>query len=748
MRLLRHHFFSPVTACLLAVSLLITPLTGCGAQGEPKGFDALRALTRNGRPDENALVKLEKDYSGTKLAGLARLARVRARMTAGDFAGALSLLQEKSITRTDLAEYVLLWRAKSLAQTGQRAEADKLYEEYADDYAASHLARDAKIVQAENLLANGQTAEAQTVVKDLADKSDGSALAIIAQAYEKAGDTTAAAAAYRRLYFFAPKHEAAIAWAATQTAPLLPAKAEEAFGLANGLRAARSGKEAAEAFAKAVAQYPQNLSVETQFQRGQVAAEQKRVPDAAAAFNAVTGERRPEALYNLAQTYANARLWGPARTPLEELRRSFPQNDWTPRALVNVGNIAFDANNKSEAQNYYSAALGAYPKRAVTAAAHFNLGWMAHEQKNYPEATRLFTEHLADYADKSTDFRGRAGYWAARDAERANKKAEAIALYRALLARYEAHWYGYLAKQRLAALGNATGPDFPADSPLGRAVANLKTVSVAQETAGSDADARLAKAEQLDLVGEPDLAVAELNQALKKYPSSLKLNLAVAKVYRSRQQNLAAFNALKKVYPDYAQMKPEELTRDEWDVFYPLNYWENITAWAKSRNLDAHQVAGLIRQESVFDPKVKSGANAYGLMQLLLPTARLVAKRYGTQATVTEATLFQPALNIELGTGYMRDQYDKFGRIEYVAAAYNAGPGRVPGWRASLPAEMDEWVEAIPFKETRGYVQGVVRNTLQYRRLYDANGKFKPEVGRDAAKRDESVRVRQMDEEE
>jgi soluble lytic murein transglycosylase len=72
---------------------------------------------------------------------------------------------------------------------------------------------------------------------------------------------------------------------------------------------------------------------------------------------------------------------------------------------------------------------------------------------------------------------------------------------------------------------------------------------------------------------------------------------------------------------------------------------------------------------------------------------------------------------------------DKFGRIEYVAAAYNAGPGRVVQWRTSLPAELDEWAEAIPFKETRGYVQGVVRNTMQYMRLYDNSGNFRASVG-------------------
>jgi soluble lytic murein transglycosylase len=116
-------------------------------------------------------------------------------------------------------------------------------------------------------------------------------------------------------------------------------------------------------------------------------------------------------------------------------------------------------------------------------------------------------------------------------------------------------------------------------------------------------------------------------------------------------------------------------------------------------------------------------------MQLLIPTARSVARKYGNSATITAESLFQPALNIELGTAYMRDQFDKFGRIEFVAVAYNAGPGRVPQWQATLPYEMDEFVEAIPFRETKGYVQGVIRNSAQYRRLYDENGNFKANIG-------------------
>jgi soluble lytic murein transglycosylase len=264
---------------------------------------------------------------------------------------------------------------------------------------------------------------------------------------------------------------------------------------------------------------------------------------------------------------------------------------------------------------------------------------------------------------------------------------------------------------------------------VGRAVANLQTVTVAEETAGAKEDKEIAKADELNNVGLNDWALEELASASASAGNSPRVNLAIARVYRSEEDNVRALNVLKKSFPDYSQMKPEELTREEWDVFYPLSYWDIIVQESRARNLDPFQVAGLIRQETVFMSRARSSARAYGLMQVLVPTGVLTAKKYGLERTITEEALYEPRLNIQLGTAYLRDQIDKFGRIEYVAAAYNAGPIRAVQWRASLPAEIDEWAEAVPFKETRGYVQGVVRNRLQYLRLYDADGKFRPEVG-------------------
>ena len=151
---------------------------------------------------------------------------------------------------------------------------------------------------------------------------------------------------------------------------------------------------------------------------------------------------------------------------------------------------------------------------------------------------------------------------------------------------------------------------------------------------------------------------------------------------------------------------------------------------ARARNLDPYRVAAFIRQETVFSPRAESHANAYGLMQLLLDTAQRTARRVGANVPRSKEELFEPRLNIRLGTAYLREQLDRYdGRIELAAAAYNAGPGRADRWKVELPAELDEWTEAVPFRETRQYVQGIVRNTLQYQRLYDSNGQFRPEVG-------------------
>ena len=744
---IRNRRFAYILAGLAVVMVSVLPLFFSGScrspqqtQSELKARETLRTITRGGAfPAEDQVARIESEFPRTTAAALARMVRARIKTNARDFAGAAALLDDGNIrNNTAIGDYALFMRASALDQAGRRGEARTVYEQLAREYPGSLRSREALRRHAQLLTEDAQVAGVPALLDKLAAEDDAAALLLTAKAYEQTGDTTRALAAYRRIYFFAPatgeSAEAASAIARLNSTTA-PASAAEAGTRAERLFTAKRYSEAFDAYTEAALRFPAVATPELQLHRGIAAANARRSADAISALTSLpssAAEIRAEGLYNLALVYARMRNWPQARSTAESLRGAYPQSAWAPRAFAQLGQLAGEANNAVDAGYFNRAAVNFYPGTAEVAQSQFNLAWAAHEAKNYVESSRLLTEHLAHYADKNTDNRGRAGYWAARDSERAGKLAEARALYQGMLGRYDANWYGYLAKQRLETMtrnGNASRQDYAADSLVGRAVANLQTVTVAEETAGAAEDERIRKADQLSIIGTDDWAFAELAVALQAAPASPRVNLATARIYRSREDNVQALNVLKRSYPDYSQMKPEELTREEWDVFYPLAYWDIIVQESRTRSLDPFQVAGLIRQETIFTSRAKSHANAYGLMQLLIPTARTTARRYGIDRTITAESLYEPRLNVQLGTGYLRDQFDKYGRIEYVAAAYNAGPGRATQWRASLPLEMDEWAEAVPFKETRGYIQGVVRNRLQYLRLYDEAGKFRPEVG-------------------
>ncbi|MBV8856994.1 MAG: transglycosylase SLT domain-containing protein [Acidobacteria bacterium] len=754
-RLRSHRATFALAVCVALVLASALPLTvaSCRTQSapadEPAAYERLRMLTRGGvLPAEPQLVQLAERYKGTRTGSLAQLVRARIRYAANDYAGAADLLRGVGFKdETRVGDYALWLRGDALDKAGRRAESRAAFEELARDYPDSLRARDAVLRAAQMLAQDGQPSGVPVAVKRLADADDADALLLTAKAYEQSGEQLKALAAYRRLYFYAPtavdkEADATAAFARLNSTPA-PANADEAIARAERLNKAKRYNDAVNAYADAFARFPEMRTPQAQFRRGVAAFNARRAPETVESLSNIptSAAERAEALGYLAQHYARAKQWPQLRSTLEEMRGAFPKSELTMRALVAAGAAARDAKNTADALYFNRTAVQQFPGEPEVAGAQFEIAWAAHDAKNFAEASRLLIEHLANYADRNTDNRGKAGYWAARDSERAGNLGEAVALYEAMQVRYEANWYGYLAKQRLDALKNAGQlkkyPLKVEQATLDRAVENLKPVTAADETAGPAEAARLQTAEQLSAAAWDEAAHAELDRALEARPTSPRLNLAKAQLYRARNDNVQAFNVLRRSFPDYSQMEPEELTREEWDVFYPLAFWDAIRQEATARALDPYTVAGLIRQESVFNPRAVSNADAYGLMQLLVPTARLTAKRFGVEDSVTSETLLSdPRLNIRLGTSYLKDQLDKYGRIEYVAAAYNAGPGRVVQWRATLPLQLDEWAEAIPFRETRGYVQGVVRNTLQYKRLYDEQGRFRPEVGTRAVRRD------------
>src|SRR5690606_12048629 len=122
-------------------------------------------------------------------------------------------------------------------------------------------------------------------------------------------------------------------------------------------------------------------------------------------------------------------------------------------------------------------------------------------------------------------------------------------------------------------------------------------------------------------------------------------------------------------------------------------------------------VKALIRQESAFNPKARSPARAYGLMQVIYPTARIFGVR-------SRAQLYKPETNVRVGTEYLARLIQRFGSVELALAAYNAGPNNVKAWMKRYPTtNINLFVEMIPYAETREYVRLVLRNYKIYQKL-------------------------------
>lgn len=178
------------------------------------------------------------------------------------------------------------------------------------------------------------------------------------------------------------------------------------------------------------------------------------------------------------------------------------------------------------------------------------------------------------------------------------------------------------------------------------------------------------------------------------------------------QKNTASFVAYDQGYYDLgiragvAAKMPGAL-----HIRYPMGYEKEVNQAAKLYGYPPELLWGLIRQESLFQPDVKSHADAYGLMQLLIPTAEKMAKKLGEK----RGSLYDPVYNIRYGSAYLDDVSGVVGKNwSYILASYNAGPHKVKNWIDPPMADIVLWIESIPYRETRGYVKSILENVVIY----------------------------------
>jgi soluble lytic murein transglycosylase len=227
---------------------------------------------------------------------------------------------------------------------------------------------------------------------------------------------------------------------------------------------------------------------------------------------------------------------------------------------------------------------------------------------------------------------------------------------------------------------------------------------------------RIERARLLRTAGLDNLADSELRFGARSGEQATLLAMELAGAAGAPHQ---ALHIMKAMTPDYLGLPLDGASRRFWEMLFPLPYRGELFQDAQAQGLDPYLVAGLIRQESEFDPAARSHAAALGLMQVRPGTGRQYSRQAGIPR-FTSLVLFEPGANLKIGVAILRSMLDKNGgQAEPTLAAYDAGPERAAEWLGwNTYREPAEFVESVPFTETRDYIQAVLRNADLYRRLY------------------------------
>jgi soluble lytic murein transglycosylase len=399
-----------------------------------------------------------------------------------------------------------------------------------------------------------------------------------------------------------------------------------------------------------------------------------------------------------------------------EMETNFPRSPWLAEALFDSGNIYLLRHEYAQAAVYYSTLATRFPSSKNASAAHWKAGWLSYRQGLYADAARLFDEQIRLYP--STTETAAALYWRGRLYEtQEHNPTQAAANYRTVIRVYQRYFYAQMAKRRLLALDAAqTGTQPPTQIASQAQLDRFQAPPVPplQESFPVDSP-HLAKARLLANAGLNDYIAQEI---AADPDSSSWSALAEAQIYASYGETFRAMRAVKRALPSAATASIKSIPLPYWRILFPEPWWETIKSESAKNNLDPYLVASLIRQESEFNPSAVSRANAFGLMQLLPAVGKEMAREEG-MSHFESFQLLDPVTNIRLGTRDLRKTLDRFGGVtEYALAAYNAGGERVVDWQAAGPYEgMDEFVESIPFTQTREYVESILRNIETYRAI-------------------------------
>lgn len=387
---------------------------------------------------------------------------------------------------------------------------------------------------------------------------------------------------------------------------------------------------------------------------------------------------------------------------LDEIEKKFPQSREAVEAKLqrakyfSTDEIKYDTAIENLQQAIGAGAIGNEGETLWT------LGWTYVLAGKEDDALQIFDQYLHQFPDG--DYRTNSLFWAGKIYAKRGLISERDARFRQLIAEYPYSYYAYRAKEitslppspaaageglGVRAFPNLTSPDLPLINDL---------VSI-------------------DLMRD---ATREMKLAVAAHPDDLGYAFKLADLYVQAGEPFKANGVLQRRFRDFVRHGGANIPDRFWQILFPLNHWETIKAEAAKRGVDPYLLASIIRQESGFEPATISNAGAVGLMQIMPAEAEEIASRAGIEG-VTREKLFDPDINIAVGAAEFAQKLAAMqGRSALAIAAYNGGESNVSNWLTRTPAEdMDVFIEAIPYAETRLYVKTVTRNRNEYRRIYE-----------------------------
>lgn len=346
----------------------------------------------------------------------------------------------------------------------------------------------------------------------------------------------------------------------------------------------------------------------------------------------------------------------------------------------------------------------------MRAEAAFELGYDAIKADNFAEAIRWFGE-VKDDRRAAEGAEGRFAYWYARALEGASRTDEATDQFYAVCQHHPLSLYGQMALKRLGALAPARAAQVK--QAWTRARPSAPTLDFAQRS--EFASPALQRAVALMKVGEASWAFDELQTAgWFGEGGDAGLQWFGAALFNEADLTWQSIRLMRQRLRHFRKSAPTGDAKPQWELAYPRPFKTHVERAATEQNLPPELVYAIAREESNFYPKAKSPANAFGLVQLIEPTARTWGRKVGL--TVERRDLLVPEANLRIGARFMRYLMDRFDeRIAAVPAGYNAGPAAAARWLKAAPGiTLDHWLEAIPYAETQKYTRRVLQSYSVY----------------------------------